>query len=94
MFIGAISGLSTSNVIVWPETVHVIPAPPAISNDCVKRSTVELPLSATIPNEVEIDGVELKLRRIDPADMLMISDTEPGTDDTLSTAMNINQQGQ
>jgi hypothetical protein len=43
----------------------------------------------TRANEVEIDGVQMKLRRIDPSDMLMVSDTEPGYDDTLSTAVNI-----
>jgi hypothetical protein len=43
----------------------------------------------TRANEVEINGVEMKLRRVDPADILMISDTDPGTDDSLSTAVNI-----
>jgi hypothetical protein len=48
----------------------------------------------TRANEVEVDGVKLKLRRIDPADMLMVSDEEPEADDTLSTAVVINKQEQ
>ena len=43
----------------------------------------------TRANEVEIGGSEYKLRRIDPKDILMVSDIDPGTDDTISTAMNI-----
>jgi hypothetical protein len=46
----------------------------------------------TRANEVEIDGVQMKLRRVDPADMMMVSDTEPDTDDTMSTSVNINKQ--
>ena len=47
----------------------------------------------TRANEVEIEGVNMKLRRIDPEDMLMVSDEEPGADDTVSTSVNINQRG-
>ena len=43
----------------------------------------------TRANEVEINGEELKLRRIDPKDILMISDEAPGEDDTFSTALSI-----
>jgi hypothetical protein len=46
----------------------------------------------TRANEVEVDGVKMKLRRIDPADMLMVSDEEPENDDTLSTSVVINKQ--
>jgi len=37
--------------------------------------------------EVEIEGEELTLRRIDPTAMIMTSNTEPDADDTLSTAL-------
>ena len=37
--------------------------------------------------EVEVDGEEFTLRRIDPKCVLLVSDTEPENDDTLSTAV-------
>lgn len=38
-------------------------------------------------SKVEIDGQELTIRRIDPKDILMVSDTEPSSDDNISTAV-------
>jgi co-chaperonin GroES (HSP10) len=37
--------------------------------------------------EVEIDGEEFTLRRVDPACIIFVSDEEPDQDDTLSTAV-------
>lgn len=37
--------------------------------------------------EVEIDGIEMTLRRADPACLMMVSDEEPGADDIISTAV-------
>lgn len=37
--------------------------------------------------EVELDGQPMTLRRIDPAAMIMTSNTEPATDDMVSTAV-------
>lgn len=37
--------------------------------------------------EVEIEGEALTLRRADPTAMIMVSNTEPSADDTLSTAL-------
>jgi len=36
---------------------------------------------------IEDDAVIKTIRRIDPADILLVSDTEPGTDDTISDAI-------
>jgi hypothetical protein len=37
--------------------------------------------------KVEIGGQELTIRRVDPKDILMVSDTEPSADDNISTAV-------
>jgi hypothetical protein len=43
----------------------------------------------TRANEIEVDGVKKSLRRVDQNDILMVSDTAPGIDDTLSDALSI-----
>lgn len=40
---------------------------------------------------IEVDGEELTIRRIDPKDVLLVSDQEP-SDDTLSSAVEINSK--
>jgi len=37
--------------------------------------------------EIEDDAGTKTIRRIDPADILLVSDSEPGTDDTISDAI-------
>jgi len=37
--------------------------------------------------DIEDDSGVKTIRRIDPADILLVSDTEPGTDDTISDAI-------
>ena len=48
----------------------------------------------TRANEVDINGEVKKLRRIDPKDILLISDEPPAGDDTLSDAVSINAKVQ
>jgi hypothetical protein len=43
----------------------------------------------TRANEIEIDGEQKSLRRVDHNDILMVSDELPDADDTLTTAVNI-----
>lgn len=43
----------------------------------------------TRANDINVDGQEKKLRRVDQNDILMISDEAPGEDDTFSTALSI-----
>ena len=43
----------------------------------------------TRANEIEIDGKQKSLRRVDHNDILMVSDELPDADDTLTTAVNI-----
>lgn len=43
----------------------------------------------TRANDIEVNGEKKSLRRVDNNDILMVSDTEPGTDDTVSTSVNI-----
>ena len=38
-------------------------------------------------SKIEVDGKELTIRRIDPNDILMVSDSEPSSDDNISTAV-------
>lgn len=46
----------------------------------------------TRANDIEVDGEEKALRRVDQNDILLISDTAPSEDDTLSTAVNIQRK--
>ena len=43
----------------------------------------------TRANDIEVDGEKKSLRRVDNNDILMVSDTEPGADDTVSTSVNV-----
>jgi Chaperonin 10 Kd subunit len=43
----------------------------------------------TRANDIEVNGEKKSLRRVDQNDILLISDAEPGTDDSMSTAVNI-----
>jgi len=43
----------------------------------------------TRANDIEVNGEKKSLRRVDNNDILMVSDTEPGTDDTVSTSVNV-----
>jgi hypothetical protein len=43
----------------------------------------------TRANEIEVDGEKKSLRRVDPNDILLISDEQPTVDDTLSDAVSI-----
>jgi hypothetical protein len=47
----------------------------------------------TRANEIEIDGEQKSLRRIDHNDILMVSDELPDADDTLTTAVSIDKKG-
>ena len=42
--------------------------------------------------EVEIDGAEMTLRRVDPACIIFSSDEEPDVDDIISTAVHAEQK--
>jgi hypothetical protein len=43
----------------------------------------------TRANEIEIDGEEMSLRRIDPADILLVSDEQPSDIEGVSDAVSI-----
>jgi hypothetical protein len=43
----------------------------------------------TRANDIEVNGEKKSLRRVDNNDILMVSDTEPGADDTVSTSVNV-----
>lgn len=43
----------------------------------------------TRANEIEVEGEEKSLRRVDHNDILMVSDNQPSDDDTMSDAVNI-----
>lgn len=43
----------------------------------------------TRANEIEVDGEEKSLRRVDQNDILLISDEAPGLDETFSDALSI-----
>ena len=43
----------------------------------------------TRANDIEVDGEKKSLRRVDNNDILMVSDTEPDADDTVSTSVNV-----
>jgi hypothetical protein len=43
--------------------------------------------------EIEDDNGERTLRRIDPKDILLVSDVQPPTDDTMSDAIQIESRG-
>jgi hypothetical protein len=47
----------------------------------------------TRANEIEIDGEQKSLRRVDHNDILMVSDELPDADDTLTTAVSIDKKG-
>jgi co-chaperonin GroES (HSP10) len=42
--------------------------------------------------DIEDESGKKTLRRVDPNDILMVSDTEPGPDDTMSDAVNVTKQ--
>ena len=46
----------------------------------------------TRANEIEIDGEQKSLRRVDHNDILMVSDELPDADDTLTTAVSIDKK--
>lgn len=47
----------------------------------------------TRANDIEVDGEKKSLRRVDINDILMVSDTEPSADDTISTSVNVEHKG-
>jgi hypothetical protein len=46
----------------------------------------------TRSNDIEVEGEKKSLRRVDNNDILLISDIEPGEDDNMSTAVNIQRK--